>query len=207
MVKTISKNPVAFGNPRLKPWAVNGTLVFTLFPKNTPRLKPLALFLLLLNSQMIFAGGTVKVKGHKFVILPFVGALWQGPFFGEAELGHVYGIHYEKARPWRVILAYSKIGADFNPAVLRTILWAPEFSSEIDLGFICIRGKVEDYLQSRENKFYFTPEAGLTISGFVTLCAGYNKTLTKTKVEGIKPYCISISIMIPKAISGSSRQK
>lgn len=174
--------------------------------------KGIILFFLLLHSVYMYAGGTVKVRGHKFVIVPFVSAIWQRTLFGDISLAHVYDIHFVNHHPGHIILAYSKLGAEFNsnfPKVTpenKYELWAPKFSSEIDIGFFCVRGAVEDYIAPRKNDFYLTPEFGLSLAGFITLTAGYNKPLTHT-VEGIPPLRISLSLMIPVVLSGSSKQK
>ncbi|HTB32385.1 MAG TPA: hypothetical protein VK808_10190, partial [Bacteroidia bacterium] len=169
MVKTIQKFCLYYFSPRLKPWAI----VFLLF-----------------NSITVFAGGTVKVKGHKFIILPFVSTIWQRSFFGEFELGHVYDIHFVNHKFGRTFLAYSKIGAEGN-LDFKHELWAPKFSSEAELGYICLRANVEDYIQQGRTSFYVTPEAGLTLAGFITVVCGYNKCVSQTGFSAIKTLRIS----------------
>ena len=173
--------------------------------------------LLLLYSSGSFAGGNVRIKGHKFIIVPFAGAIWQHSYFGELELGHVFDIHYVEGHFGHTILVYSKLGAEFNfldntvphPEVinLNHELWAPKFSSEIDLGYFCIRGSFIDYTEPGINKCYFTPEAGVTLSGFITLAAGYNLPISNSGFAEIKPLRVSLNIMIPMDITGSSKQK
>jgi hypothetical protein len=169
-------------------------------------MKKCFLLIVLLNSLFVYAGGTVKIKGsHKFVLVPFVEGIVQRSPFGQVDIGHVYNIHYA-SHPWHSFLAYSKAGVEFN-ADVKHFLWAPEFSSELDWRFFCLRGNVADYIEPRINKVYVTPEVGLTLSGFITVACGYNKPLAKTGFNEITPFRVSLSWMLPFAISGASKHK
>ena len=176
-------------------------------------MKRVLLLIFLLNSLFIFAGDNVRVKGHKFIILPFLSGIWQRSFFGEAEIGHVYNIHYVNRHFERSIVAYSKLGAEFNVNFPDRIpsdkheLYAPKFSSEIDLSFLCIRANIEEYIKQGVSKIYFTPEAGLTLAGFITICAGYNKPISNNGFVEIKPLSFSASLMLPFKLSGSTKYK
>jgi hypothetical protein len=168
-------------------------------------MKRLLSVVLLLNTLFVFAGGTVKVKGHKFIILPFVTVTSQKPVYGQLDIGHVFPIHYDNRHPYITVLAYSKLGGEFNFNFKHKI-WAPEFSSEIDLGFICLRGNIADYFESGQHKFYYMPEAGLTFNGYITVVAGYNRPFD-SGFSDIAPYRLSINWMLPFNISGSSKYK
>jgi len=169
-------------------------------------MKRFLLFIVVLYSLHVQAGDNVRVKGHKFIILPFVSGIWQRSFFGEAELGHVYNIHFVSHHFGRTILVYSKLGGEFN-LNFKHELWAPKFSSEIDLGFICIRANIENYMQNRTSKIYGTPDIGLTLAGFITVCCGYNEPLFNAGFQEIKRIRISASLMLPFKLSGSSKYK
>lgn len=169
-------------------------------------MKRVLLLIFLLNSLFIFAGDNVRVKGHRLIILPFVSGIWQRSFFGEAEIGHVYNIHYVNRHFERSIVAYSKLGAECS-ANFKDELWAPKFSSEMDASFICIRANVEDYMKQGVSKIYFTPEAGLTLAGFITVCAGYNKPISNSGFAEIKTISFSASLMLPFKLSGSTKYK
>jgi hypothetical protein len=161
---------------------------------------------LLMNSIVVQAGDNVRVKGHKIILLPYIGGIWQRSFFGEAEIGHVFNIHYVGHHPERTILANMKGGAEFNMD-FKHGLWAPKFSTEIDLSFICIRGSLIDYTKLKVDKVYFTPEAGLTFAGFISVCYGYNQPLFNNGFAEINHHRISASLLIPVKLSGSSRYK
>lgn len=176
-------------------------------------MKRILILIFLLNFLSVFAGDNVRVKGHKLILLPFVSGIWQRSFFGEADIGHVYNIHYVNRHFERSIVAYSKLGAEFNLNFPKGIpsdkheLYAPKFSSEIDLSLLCVRVNIEDYTEPGVNKFYFTPEAGLTLAGFITVCAGYNKPISNSGFAEIKPVSISASLMLPFKLSGSTKYK
>jgi hypothetical protein len=163
-------------------------------------------FLLLLNSLFVFAGENVRVKGQKFILHPFVSIISQRPLYGRLDIGHPYAIHYDTHRPWFSIVAFSKLGGEFNFNFTHKI-WAPESSSEIVLGFICLRANVADFFESGQRKFYFMPEAGLTWRGYFTLVAGYNMPWDNTGFSDIAGYRISFNWMAPFFISGSSKDK
>jgi len=180
------------------------------------KMKKLVLFFLLLQPLFLFAGGEVKVKGRKFVILPFVGGIWQKAPFGELAIGHPF-IHFINhsigEKKWHdvsshaggYILVFAKLGAEFN-FNFKHELWAPKASAELDYRFICLRANVEDYLSSGNNNFFLTPEAGFNVSGFLTVTAGYNKPISHT-LEAIPPYRISLSLLLPFAISGAPKKQ
>ncbi len=169
-------------------------------------MKRLLISLFLLNSLFAFGGGNVRVKGHKFIIIPFVTATVQKPFYGQLDLGHVYPIHFESHRPWLTMLAYSKLGAEFNFNFQHKV-WAPEFSTEFELAFICLRGNIAWFMEDRMKKFYFTPEAGLTLAGFISVVLGYNKCISTGSFDDVYKYRLSLNIMLPFNISGSSKQR
>jgi hypothetical protein len=162
--------------------------------------------LLLFISARCHAGDNVRVKGHRLIIVPYIGGLWQGAAFGEIELGHPFNIHYVSPFSWRTMVAYTKIGAECNTN-FKHLLWAPRFSAEIDISFICLRGSLEDYTEPHLNKVYGTPEAGLTLAGFITVCYGYNYPLLNSGFTMIRPMRIEADIMLPFKLSGSSRYK
>jgi hypothetical protein len=172
-------------------------------------MKKLLFLVLLLNSFLAYGGGEVRVKGHKFRTLPFVDGIWQGSYFGQLEIGHVYDIHYVDRHWWHTILAYSKVGVEYNLTPLaphgKPGLWAPEFSSELEWGYFCVRGNIEDFIEPGVNKFYVVPEIGFSIAGFITLAGGYNEPISKPGLSVIKPYRVSIYWMIPFVISGASK--
>ncbi len=176
-------------------------------------MKRLILFLFLLDSLFSFAGGTVRVKGQRFSIVPVISGLWQPTFRGEFELCHVFDIHYVNRHYGRTILASIKLGTEFNLVLPKGIpsnkqeLWAPKFSSEVDLGYVCLRVNIEDYMVRTRNIFYATPEAGLTLSGFLTVAVGYNKPLEKNRLDGIKPLRITVNWMLPIILSGRVKQR
>ena len=192
--------------PRLKSWAINKTILKYKIVFRHRRLKSWAIFILLLTSLFAFGGGNVRVKGHKFILIPFVSGIVQKPFYGQLDIGHVYPIHYDGHRPWLTILAYSKLGAEFNFNFQHKV-WAPEFSTEFELGFLCLRANIADFMEAKQHRFYFTPEAGLTLSGFITVAVGYNKCISKGSFDDIYRYRLSINWMLPINISGSSKQR
>ena len=57
---------------------------------NFSALKKLVLFLLFLQTVSVYGGGEVKVKGRKFVLLPYVGGIWQHAPYGEFSIGHPF---------------------------------------------------------------------------------------------------------------------
>ena len=163
-------------------------------------MKRLLLLLFLLHSLLTFS--QVRVKGHKFILLPFVSGIWQGSAYAQLEIGHVFDIHYVNKHWGHTILAYSKIGTEYG---YKQKVFAPEFSSELDLGFICLRENIEDFLYQGKNKVYLTPDVGLTIAGFITIACGYNEPLSKTGLSFIQPFRFTVNWMLPFAISGSSK--
>ncbi len=173
---------------------------------NSPRLKSWAVIILLLNSVFASAGDNVRVKGHKFILLPYVSGIWQKSFFGEADIGHIFNIHYVSHHPERTLLANIKAGAEFN-LDFKQELYAPKVSAEADLTFVCIRAGLEDYTQGRLNKVYVTPEAGLTFAGFISVCYGYNQPVLNSGFTEIKPHRISVNLLLPIKLSGSAKYK
>lgn len=163
-------------------------------------IKMFVLPILLFHSAYTYAGGTVRVKGRKFIILPFAGAIWQHAPFGDLAIGHPFNIHYVNGHLWHTTLVYSKLGAEFN-FNFKDELWAPKVSSEIDYKYFGLRANVEDYISSGKNCPYFTPEFGLTLAGFITVAGGYNKPFNQT-VEAIPPFRLSLYLMIPFTLSG-----
>lgn len=167
-------------------------------------MKKFALYILLLQAFFANADDNVRVKGRKFIILPFAGAVWQHLPFGDLAIGHPFIIHYVNGHWWHTFVAYSKIGAEFN-FNFNHFLWAPKASSEIDYKYFCLRGSVEDYISSGKGNFYITPELGFTLAGFITLAGGYNEPLTRT-VEGIPPFRLSLELLIPFTITGAVKK-
>jgi hypothetical protein len=184
--------------------------------KNVTYIKKIVLLLLLLQPLFLFAGGDVKVKGRKFILLPFVGGIWQKAPFGELAIGHPF-IHFINRsigeKSWHstsshsggYILTYAKLGAEFD-FNFKHELWAPKAIIEVDYRFLCIRASAEDYLSSGNNNFFITPEAGFNLSGLISLTGGYNKPISHT-LEAIPPYRISLCLVLPVTISGKAKKQ
>jgi hypothetical protein len=182
----------------------------------TRHMKKIVLIFLLLLPLGMYAGGNVRVKKRRFILLPFVGGIWQRTPFGELAIGHPF-IHYinytMKDERWHntvshgggYIVSYVKLGAEFA-FNFNHGLWAPKATGEVDYKYFCLRANVEDYSSAGQNNCYFSPEAGFTLSGFITVTGGYNEPLVQV-VKAIPPYRISISLMLPFAISGAAKNK
>jgi len=169
-------------------------------------MRKIFLLIIFLYSVFAFAGGNVRVKGRKFLILPFASAIYQKTPFGDLAIGHPFNIHYVNGRFWHTTIAYAKLGAEFN-FNFNHELWAPKATSEIVYKYFCFRGNVEDYFGDGAGKFYVAPELGLTLAGFISLTGGYNYPLSNTGVTVIPPYRVSLSLMLPFAISGRDRKQ
>jgi len=180
-------------------------------------MKRVVLFILLLYSVSTFAGGDVRVKGRKFLLLPFASAIWQKNPYGDLSIGHPFikyinhymgaqKMHSTGARSGGVILIYTKLGAEFN-LNLKHEIWAPKATLEIDYRFFCLRGNVEDYLEQGKSNLYLIPEFGLTLSGFISLTGGYNYAILPTGDNILPTYRVSLSVMIPFTISGRNKKQ
>jgi hypothetical protein len=169
-------------------------------------MKKPVLFFLLLQSAFAHAGGDVKIKGRKFILLPFVSGIWQKAPFGDIAIGHPINIHYANGHFWHTTIAYAKLGAEFK-LTLNHPLVAPKISPEIDYKYFCFRGNVEDYFGDGKGKFYVTPELGLTLAGFISVTGGYNAPLSNNTDALIPPYRVSLSLMLPFAISGRNNKQ
>lgn len=179
-------------------------------------MKKFVLFFLLMHPLFLFAGGEVKVKGRKFVILPMVGGIWQKAPFGDLAIAHPFVIYINRhiaEDKWHktgshssgYILAFANLGAEFNFNFSHE-LWAPKAAAEFDYRFLCIRVNVEDYFSSGNSNFFLSPEAGFTLSGFISLTGGYNKPISHS-LEAIPTYRISLHLLLPFAISGAPKRQ
>jgi len=163
-------------------------------------MKKFVLSLLLFRAVLVYAGDAVRVKGRKFIILPFAGVIAQHAPFGELAIGHPINIHYSGGHFWHTTVAYTKLGAEFN-FNFKHELWAPKATGELDYKYFCLRANVLDYLSSGKNNFYLVPEFGLTLAGFISVTGGYNKPVSQS-IKAIPPYCVSLNVLIPFTIIG-----
>ncbi|HXB11789.1 MAG TPA: hypothetical protein VNZ45_07380 [Bacteroidia bacterium] len=137
---------------------------------------------------------------NHFTMVPFINTLWQSSLYLQVDLGHIFDISFNDDYPWRSIDALTKLGAEFY-LYSKKLLWAPEYSWELNVSLCSLKGTLEYFMQSGQGKFYFTPEIGITVYGAITFGCGYNIHLAPTRFNEVKPFQISATCVIPYEIN------
>ncbi len=73
-------------------------------------------------------------------------------------------------------------------------LIAPKIGYEFSGLIFCVRGNLLSYFQDKEVDLRFLPEIGLSLSGAMNLCYGYNIHIIADKINDISNHRISLTI-------------
>jgi hypothetical protein len=134
-------------------------------------------------------------QDNKWRVHPELGCTWSDNFFAEAGIMRSW-TGSKEGDPLALMGYKLAVVSNFNN---NHFIVGPKISAEVDLLFISVRANVTDYICSGINDIRVTPEAGLTLLGFVTLCVGYNAPLLDTRINGISNVELSLNINLNRA--------
>lgn len=73
-------------------------------------------------------------------------------------------------------------------------LIAPKIGYEFSGLLLCVRGNLLSYIQNKKIDVRFLPEIGLSLSGALNLCYGYNVHVIANKIDYISNHRISLTV-------------
>jgi hypothetical protein len=119
------------------------------------------------------------------------GLSYQKQFVG--ELGVIYGYSGlgDMCNPSGLIGL--KLASEFN-FTSNNFFIAPKIGGQIDFYILGARLNIIDYTNFNYHDFKFTPEIGLSLTGFVDLFYGYNFSLTEKRIHDIGTHRVTLTI-------------